>query len=301
MRRFVTKKKIKLPKYKIIILKLIVVILIFLILNLLINKNIDLIYHTLNYNSFNIIKYHKSYNLTKYILGFNVNNENKEEIKVSLDIPKYEKLEIRKPIIYLYNTYQTSKYKINYFNTYTINWTIIDAGKILQEYLYHENIEAYLELNSVVKTLNENNLAYTSSYKGSRILLEKAKNNYNSLKYFLDIEISDASRDITTASIDDKNYVKVLFVVGGDNPNYLENKQLADTLDNLLKKHNVSLSRGVEVRKGAGYEGVYNQDFSPKAIQIYLGGFSNTIEEVNQTLKVLAQVFKEYEENINGN
>ena len=301
MKRFISKKTIKLPKYKIIILKLLLVIILFLILNLFINKNTNLIYQTLNNNSFNIIKYHKSYNLTKYIFGFNINKPPKEDTNVTFNIPKYEKLVINKPLIYLYNTYQTSKYKINYFNTYTINWTITDACKILQDYLYQENIEAYVELNSVVKTLNEHNLAYTSSYKASRILLEQAKNTYNSLEYFFDIEISDASKDSTTTSIDNKDYAKILFVVGGANQNYLENKQLADNLNELLKKHHASLSRGVEIRSGAGYEGVYNQDFNPKTIQIYLGGFNNTIEEVNRTLKIFAQVIKEYKENADGN
>ncbi len=301
MKRFITKKRIKLPKYKILLLKSIFILLSFLFLNYLLNKNINLIYNILNYNSFNIIKYHQSFNLTKYIFGFTPKTPIEDNQEVTLTIPKYEKLEIKKPLIYLYNTYQTSKYHTNYFNTYTISWTITEACKILQDYLYQENIESYVELNSVVKTLNNNNLAYTSSYKGSRILLEQAKNTYNSLAYFFDIEISDAKREVTTAIIDQENYAKILFVVGGANPNYLENKKLADSLNDLLKKHNESLTRGVEVRSGPGYEGIYNQDFNPQALQIYLGGFNNTIDEVNRTLKIFALVLKEYKESINGN
>ena len=100
MKRFISKKTIKLPKYKIIILKLLLVIILFLILNLFINKNTNLIYQTLNNNSFNIIKYHKSYNLTKYIFGFNINKPPKEDTNVTFNIPKYEKLVINKPLIF---------------------------------------------------------------------------------------------------------------------------------------------------------------------------------------------------------
>ena len=40
--------------------------------------------------------------------------------------------------------------------------------------------------------------------------------------------------------------------------------------------------------------GVYNQDLSPKSILIELGGQYNEIEELNNTIKVLAKVILKY-------
>jgi len=54
-------------------------------------------------------------------------------------------------------------------------------------------------------------------------------------------------------------------------------------------------------KSGKGVNGVYNQDFSPDAILIEVGGQYNNISEVNNTLKVLAKILANYikEEEIN--
>ena len=41
------------------------------------------------------------------------------------------------------------------------------------------------------------------------------------------------------------------------------------------------------------YNVIFNQDLNPKAMLIELGGVDNTIEELNNTLEVLAKVLKE--------
>ena len=43
-----------------------------------------------------------------------------------------------------------------------------------------------------------------------------------------------------------------------------------------------------------GYQGIYNQDFSDKVMLIQVGGKENTIDEVNRTLEILAEVLSEY-------
>ena len=39
---------------------------------------------------------------------------------------------------------------------------------------------------------------------------------------------------------------------------------------------------------------VFNQDISPRAILVELGGVDNTLEEINNTLEVFAKVLSEY-------
>ena len=46
---------------------------------------------------------------------------------------------------------------------------------------------------------------------------------------------------------------------------------------------------------------IFNQDLSPRAILIELGGVDNTLDEINNTLKVISEVLNEYiiEEHLN--
>ena len=47
-------------------------------------------------------------------------------------------------------------------------------------------------------------------------------------------------------------------------------------------------------KTGMNVNGVYNQDFSPNCILIEVGGVSNNIDEVNQTMNVLAKIISKY-------
>ena len=58
------------------------------------------------------------------------------------------------------------------------------------------------------------------------------------------------------------------------------------------------LSRGIMYRKDV----IFNQDLSPYAILLEVGGVDNTIEEINNTLNVFANILYEYlqSEELNG-
>jgi stage II sporulation protein P len=201
---------------------------------------------------------------------------------------------VEEPIIYLYNTFQTDKYVNPYYSSYSINPVVTQGNLILQEYLKKLNINSLVEKESVAKTLKDNNIEYTLSYKGSRILMEKAKNNNQSLEYFFDIGISEDKRDVTTYVSDKGSFAKILFIVGTDYEAYEENKRFASILNDKLVSINKNISRGISIRGGSGYHGVYNQDFSTKALRIFIGGKENTIDEVNRSLKILASVIADY-------
>ena len=202
--------------------------------------------------------------------------------------------EVEEPIIYLYNTFQTDKYVNPYYSSYSINPVVTQANLILQEYLKKLNVYSLVEKESVAKTLKDNNIEYTLSYKGSRILMEKAKNNNQSLEYFFDIGISEDKRDVTTYVSDKGSFAKILFIVGTDYEAYEENKRFASILNDKLVSINKNISRGISIRGGNGYHGVYNQDFSTKALRIFVGGKENTIDEVNRSLKIFASILADY-------
>ena len=47
-------------------------------------------------------------------------------------------------------------------------------------------------------------------------------------------------------------------------------------------------------KQGYGVNGIYNQDLDERVILIEIGGHENNIEEINNTLDLIAEVIGEY-------
>lgn len=214
-----------------------------------------------------------------------VNAENMTDVNI--------KKESTKPLVYIFNTHQTEGYQSNFLESFNINNTVYFASHILGEYLSDLGLGTVVEENAVVDILNANGWKYGRSYKASRILLENAYRENPSLKFFIDLHRDSASYERTVLDIDGKKYAKMLFVVGLEHDNYQANLDLANKLNEKLKAFNPSISRGVLTKKGPGVNGIYNQDFHPSTILVEVGGQYNNIEEVNNSLKVLANAIYE--------
>lgn len=234
-------------------------------------------FHLLNYNFSNIIEI----------------AEEKEEEKVTTVIEDPNPEVIEDPIIYLYNSHQLESYYSDYLEVYNITPTVMFASYILREKLNDLNLKTIVETNSVKDVLNENNWNYAHSYEASKILMTKAKTKSPSLNYFIDIHRDSSKKGQTTSTIDGKSYAKVLFVIGKDHENYEKNLEFATKLNEKIISFNETLSRGVYVKGGVGVNGIYNQDFSPNTILMEIGGVDNTIEEVTNTMTLLAKVIFE--------
>lgn len=228
--------------------------------------------------------------LTYSYLGKAQKKENNEKIVFK----ETENTNQRSPTVYIYNTHQTESYLYDKVNNYNLDYNVMFASYILKEYLAKYNIISFVESTSIKKVLNENNLIYKDSYKASRILLEESIINYPTLKYFIDLHRDSSVYEKTTCVIDNKSYAKILFVLGLENKNYLENEKMINSLNERLIKVNSCLSRGITKKSGVGVNGVYNQDFNSNVILIELGGQYNTITEVNNTLEIFAKVLAEY-------
>lgn len=200
---------------------------------------------------------------------------------------------IEEPIVYIYNSHQLENYNTSYLEAYNIRPNVMMASYILREKLNDLNIRTIVETNSVEAILTANAWNYAASYKASRILLEDAKATNPSLTYYIDLHRDSSKRDKTTLTIGEENYAKVLFVVGKEHDNYKQNLEFVTKMNNKLKEFNSDLSRGIYLKEGAGVNGIYNQDFSPNAILIELGGSENTIDEVANTIDVLAKIIYE--------
>lgn len=213
----------------------------------------------------------------------------KEEIKNEIKV-----FNERAPNVYIYNTHQTEKYAYNKVNSYNLDYDVYFASYILKSYLSDYGILSTVEEEKVSKVLSDKGLTYKDSYLASRYLLEKAKENNNDLKYFIDLHRDSAIYEMTTCNFDGKSYAKILFVLGMEFEGYGENEKMINYLNEKLKSINPCLSRGVSKKSGKGVNGIYNEDFDKNLILIEVGGQYNNIIEVSNTLEIFAKILSLY-------
>lgn len=197
------------------------------------------------------------------------------------------------PLIYLYNSHQTEEYKSSTYAEFSVNPTVIMNNYILEDIFNKNGLKTIVEERSVKDILNSNNWNYTYSYKASRQLLENSIIEYPSLKYFIDIHRDSLPHDKTTVNINNKDYAKVIFLIGLENPKYEENLSFTERINNKMNELYPGLSKGIYKKGGPGVNGVYNQDFSPHTILIEIGGHENTTNEVLNTTIAFSKCFME--------
>ena len=197
------------------------------------------------------------------------------------------------PLIYLYNTHQGEEYNGGILSEHDIVPTVMMATYSLREQLNKYSLNTIVETNQISEILKINNWNYASSYKASRLLMTSAYEKNPSLQYFIDVHRDAIPYESSIITHENKVYAKVLFVVGEDYDKYLANLSLAEKLSNALNQKVPKISRGIMKKGGSGVNGIYNQDFSPNTLLIELGGQYNSINEVNNTVLVLAEVLKE--------
>jgi len=251
----------------------------------------------------------------KEFVNLVINNSFKEEPIINKLISKkknaikllnksYEKTinfnEDIKPIIYLYNSHPTEEYAPSSALEYSINPTVIINNYILEDVFNKKGYKTIVEEKSVTDILNNNNWNYASSYKASRILLEDAKLQNPSLKYFIDIHRDSLSKEKTTVKIDNKEYAKMIFLLGVENKNYEENLEFIEKINNKINEKYQGLSKGIYKKGGVGVNGIYNQDFSNRTILIEIGGYENSIVEVLNTSLAFSECFIEVLNEENG-
>ena len=199
-----------------------------------------------------------------------------------------------KPTIYIYNSHQGEAYSIKYLEEYNIIPNVLMASNMLKDKLNDIGINSIVEESDILAYMKENNLDHSGSYKASRFFLTKAINNYSNIDLFIDLHRDAASYDITTTTINGKPCAKILFVIGLEYETYEQNLSIVNQLNNIILKKYPNLTRGIMKKQGYGVNGIYNQDLANNVILIEIGGHENNIEEVNNTLDLIAEVIGEY-------
>ena len=213
----------------------------------------------------------------------------KKEKKI-IPVIKEEKKE---PLIYIYNTHQQEEYASSKFIEETLSPTVMISNYIIESHLENNNYSTYIETSSIKEILNKNKWKYSYSYKASRILLEKRKKEFPTLKYFIDVHRDSLIKDRTTTTISNEKYAKILFIVGLENKNYQENLTFTENINKCLNAKYPGLSKGIYKKQGPGVDGVYNQDFSPYTILVEMGGYENTTSEVMNSSIAFSNCFLE--------
>ncbi len=222
-------------------------------------------------------------------------NEEIEKLKaISYYMSDPSKDIVTNPLIYIYNTHQLENYNNDNLSIYGITPNVLMASYLLKEKLNDLDIPTIVEDTNMTEFLDINKWDYSSSYKASRIFLLDKKNTYESLKYFIDIHRDSVSRELTTVKINDKNYARILFVVGLEHNSYGKNLDEVTRINDLFNKYYPGLSRGIYKKDGPNVNGIYNQDISDKVMLIELGGVNNNIEEVINTINAISDIISKY-------
>ncbi len=220
------------------------------------------------------------------------NNEQNDKIIEIIDNTnkiKDEQIKDEKKIVYIYNTHDTEKYSLLFDNDYSIVPDVKIASYILKDYLNDLGVYSFVQSKSINDYLKKHKLNYKGCYEASRYYLKEELKN-NDYKILLDIHRDSVKRKYTLYEYNNEKYAKVLFVLTTKHKNYKENEKFANYLNDRINSKYKGLSRGIMKRNDV----IFNQDLSNNAILIELGGVDNTLEEINNTIKVLSLVINDY-------
>ncbi len=171
---------------------------------------------------------------------------------------------------------------------------VLMTSYLLKENLDKENISTIVEDTNINEFIKISDLDSDAFYYSTRIFLKNIMNKYPSIKYFIDLHRDSVSKDISTCTIDNKNYARILFVLGTTNPNYEKNEKLMKSLDAISDELYPNLSRGIYYRPTPDWPDSYNQDLNSNIILIEVGAKDNTIEEVSNTVDALTKILKKH-------
>lgn len=204
------------------------------------------------------------------------------------------KVDVTNPVVYIYNSHQLENYNNDNLSIYGITPNVLMASYLLKEKLNNLGVSTIVEDTNLTEFLTINNWDQSNSYKASRVFILDKKNTYSSLKYYIDIHRDSVNKNLSTVKINNKDYARILFVVGLEHESWQQNLDLATQINNLFNEMYPGLSRGILKKEGPGVNGVYNQDISVNSMLIEVGGVDNNIDEVINTINAISNVLAKY-------
>ena len=212
------------------------------------------------------------FNTKKTDLSLNIITSNLDNLLTSYAFNETNKFYEKK--IYLYTTHDKEEYQDH--------TTIYDATKLLKNNLNKLGIKVIQEERKTSDYL----ITGLNYYDISKTFIKDIMKQEKDISYYIDIH-RDSVKD-TRVEINNKKYAKILFVLGLENNNYLENKEIISQMNDYLNTNYPGISRGIYEKKGKDVDGVYNQNLSPNVLLIEIGGIENNYEEINNSTEILS-------------
>lgn len=205
-----------------------------------------------------------------------------------------------KKVVYIYSTHSRESFLPYLKNTdrledaYHFKANVTLVGKLLGRALKRRGIGTTVDTTDIVQELDLRGLNYNSSYNVSGEQVRTALKDNKDLEIFIDVHRDSLRKDSTTTKINEIGYAKLLFVVGTGHEGFEKNLMFAKGLQTILDTQYPGLSKGIIQKDSSQGNGVYNQDISPKAIIVEIGGVDNTVEELHRSTEIFADVISEY-------
>jgi stage II sporulation protein P len=171
---------------------------------------------------------------------------------------------------------------------------IVGVGDMLTNDLEAKGIGVEHSTINAAQMLHNKGWTANNAYQYSRELVQEAMASDKDLTFMIDIHRDSLRKDKTTITINHKSYARLDFIVGEANPNFKQNLEFAKQLHAAIEKKYPGLSRGIFSKNKSMGNGVYNQDLSPRALLIEVGGVDNNLEELQNAMDAFANVFSEY-------
>ena len=211
-----------------------------------------------------------------------------------IKVPGKVKLDLKKPVIFIYHSHGTESYRPeNVGNYHSLNrkYTVINVGEKLKEHLTTKGYQVIHD-----ETIHDHPSFQGSYARSLETLNENLKKN-DSLKIVFDIHRDgidkietlpnyNTLKEDSVVTINGERVAKILFVVGGQNENYDKVLKLAEYIRVRSDEMYPGLAKKTIVKDYAKFN-QYKSDFS---LLIEIGSNANHIDEAIRTTKYLAEI-----------
>ncbi|MGX9135336.1 stage II sporulation protein P [Rummeliibacillus sp. JY-2-4R] len=188
--------------------------------------------------------------------------------------------------------YPMLKQRKQIISVYSEMANVRTLGDLFVNHFKQNNIDTDVLKLDTMKLMKQQHMAFYQAYDAVRPYVKKQIDQHD-YDLIMDIHRDSAGKAVTTATYNGSSYAKMALIIGGENSQYQANEAYAERLSKKLNSLVPGISRGVMKKSGEGVNGIYNQDLSKKIILIELGGVSNSEEELNRSIAILARAIEE--------
>ena len=182
--------------------------------------------------------------------------------------------------IHIYNTHQGEEYD---------GYNVVLGANYLKDCLSSQGYQCDVESNDFEGYKAVHNIAYNKSYSVSKMYLEQSIQSNGGYDLIIDFHRDSISKELSTINHNGKSYAKIMFVVGKSSGKFDAVNQLSQQLSDIANTIVPKISRGVYVKQSH-----YNQGTSDNMVLIEVGAQSNTKEEIQDTVEVIASAIGKY-------